>query len=241
VQDTLPAQIENIELLSHLSRERLSLVAQSCMWRRFKRGEQILSRDSESRDSFFVASGKVEVANFSSNGREIAYATIAEGGYFGELSAIDDRPRSAAVTAADDCVVAVMPRTAFIDLIRDDPQVSLTVMNRLANVIRACDDRIMDPQYPGGRAAGLCAGLAVVRTRPGGAEPVVGLSDAHASRYRRACQHHPRNGCARARSVDPIGLGSAQGADVVHQRPGNLEKHVREFRSAAGAGVLIPS
>ena len=170
MQDTLPAQIENIELLSHLSRERLSLVAQSCMWRRFKRGEQILSRDSESRDSFFVASGKVEVANFSSNGREIAYATIAEGGYFGELSAIDDRPRSAAVTASDDCVVAVMPRTAFIDLIRDDPQVSLTVMNRLANVIRACDDRIMDPQYPGGRAAGLCRGLAVVRTRPGGAE-----------------------------------------------------------------------
>ena len=144
MQDTLPAQIENIELLSHLSRERLSLVAQSCMWRRFKRGEQILSRDSESRDLYFVASGKVEVANFSSNGREIAYATIAEGGYFGELSAIDDRPRSAAVTASDDCVVAVMPRTAFIDLIRDDPQVSLTVMNRLANVIRACDERIMD-------------------------------------------------------------------------------------------------
>ena len=110
MQDTLPAQIENIELLSHLSRERLSLVAQSCMWRRFKRGEQILSRDSESRDLYFVASGKVEVANFSSNGREIAYATIAEGGYFGELSAIDDRPRSAAVTASEDCVVAVMPR-----------------------------------------------------------------------------------------------------------------------------------
>ena len=144
MQDTLPAQIENIELLSHLSRERLSLVAQSCMWRRFKRGEQILSRDSESRDLYFVASGKVEVANFSSNGREIAYATIAEGGYFGELSAIDDRPRSAAVTASEDCVVAVMPRTAFIDLIRDDPQVSLTVINRLANVIRACDERIMD-------------------------------------------------------------------------------------------------
>jgi CRP-like cAMP-binding protein len=144
VQDTLPAQIENIDLLSHLSREKLNLVAQSCMWRRFKRGEQILSRDSESRDLFFVASGKVEVANFSSNGREIAYATIDSGGFFGELSAIDDRPRSASVTASDDCVVAIMPRTAFIDLIRDDPDISLTVMNRLANIIRACDERIMD-------------------------------------------------------------------------------------------------
>ncbi len=144
MQDTLAAQLENIELLSHLPREKLNFLAQGCVWRRHKRNEQILSRDSESRDLFFVVSGSVEVANYSSTGREIAYATIKEGEYFGELSAIDDRPRSAAITAGENCTLAVMPRTLFIDLLRDEPDVALAVLNRLANIVRACDDRIMD-------------------------------------------------------------------------------------------------
>jgi CRP-like cAMP-binding protein len=144
VEDFSPDQLGNSELLLELSPETLRRVSQSCMWRRYKCDEQILSRDSESRDLFLVVKGAVEVANYSSSGREIAFATIGAGGYFGELSAIDDQPRSATVTAAEDCVIAVMPRSIFLDLVRREPEVALKVMNRLALIIRTCDDRIMD-------------------------------------------------------------------------------------------------
>ena len=144
MEDLSPNQLTSVDLLSGLAPDSLQRLAQGCMWRRYKRNEQIVARDSESRDLFLVVSGSVEVANFSSSGREIAYATIAAGEYFGELSAIDDQPRSATVSAAEDCLVAVMPRTLFLDLMRDQPEAALKVLNRLARIIRICDDRIMD-------------------------------------------------------------------------------------------------
>ena len=137
-------QLARVRLLSHLEPEALKRVAQGCMWRRYKRHEQILSRDSESRDIYLVIEGSVEVANYSSSGREIAYATIGAGEYFGELSAIDDLPRSATVSTAEDSLLAVMPRMIFLDLLQSDARVALAVMGRLAGIIRACDDRIMD-------------------------------------------------------------------------------------------------
>lgn len=144
MEDHSSSQLASVDLLSDLPPDSLQRLAQGCMWRRFKRNEQIVARDSESRDLFLVLSGSVEVANFSSSGREIAYATIAAGQYFGELSAIDDQPRSATVSAAEDCLLAVMPRTLFLDLMRDEPAAALKVLNRLARIIRICDDRIMD-------------------------------------------------------------------------------------------------
>ena len=139
-----PDQLASVELLSDLAPDALQRLEQGCMWRRYKRGEEIVARDSDSRDLFVVITGSVEVANFSTTGREIAYATIPAGEYFGELSALDNLPRSATVSAAEDTLVAVMPRTLFIDVMRDEPKAALKMMMRLAHIIRICDDRIMD-------------------------------------------------------------------------------------------------
>jgi len=144
MDDNPSAQLAGIRLLSHLGPEALKPVAQSCMWRRYRRNEQIVNRESESRDVFLVVKGSVEVANYSSTGREIAFATIPVGEYFGELSAIDNLPRSATVSAAEDCSIAIMPRMIFLELLRNDAKVATAVMRRLASIVRTCDDRIMD-------------------------------------------------------------------------------------------------
>jgi CRP/FNR family transcriptional regulator, cyclic AMP receptor protein len=144
MEEQSPNQLATVGLLSGLSPEALQRLGQGCMWRRYKRGEEIVARDSDSRDLFLVVTGSVEVANFSTTGREIAYATIPSGEYFGELSAIDNLPRSATVSAAEESLLAVVPRTLFLDLMRDEPDAALKVMSRLARIIRICDDRIMD-------------------------------------------------------------------------------------------------
>ncbi len=69
-----PDQLASVELLSGLAPDALQRLKQGCMWRRYKRGEEIVARDSDSRDLFMVVTGSVEVANFSTTGREIAYA-----------------------------------------------------------------------------------------------------------------------------------------------------------------------
>jgi len=136
--------LKGIELLADLPVDEVSILEQKCNWLCYERNEQILDREHDSRDVFFVVKGRVQVKNYSFSGREIALATITEGGYFGELSAVDQQPRSANVLAAEHSIVASLSPNYFIELIKRYPSVALRVLNRLAQIVRNCDERIMD-------------------------------------------------------------------------------------------------
>jgi CRP/FNR family cyclic AMP-dependent transcriptional regulator len=136
--------LENIELLSGLTAEERQSIAVKCNWKTYSTGKQILEKSSTSRDVFFGVSGSVNVVNFGVSGREVAYATVEAGQYFGELSAIDGRPRSANVIANKECALASMSPENFAELLKDHPDVSIQVLQRLARIIRVNDERILD-------------------------------------------------------------------------------------------------
>lgn len=144
MEKTKARQLDGIELLEELPAAELRELERRSTWRHYARNEQILDRDSDSRDVYFVVKGRVQVKNYSFSGREIALATVRAGGYFGELSAIDNEPRSASVLAAEQCLLAGMSPRLFGDLLRRHPELALRVLRRLALIIRTCDERIMD-------------------------------------------------------------------------------------------------
>ncbi len=136
--------LDNIELLQDLSPEERMAISTQCTWKTYTSGEQILERSSTSRDVFFVVDGSVNVVNFGVSGREVAYATVESGQYFGELSAIDGRPRSANIIANKKCLLASLSPESFSELLLTHPEIMLEVMQRLARIIRINDDRILD-------------------------------------------------------------------------------------------------
>lgn len=127
-----------------LGEEELAALERRCTWRRFKNGEQVLDRNSESRDVMFVVEGQVQIVNYSTSGREIAYATVRQGGYFGELAAIDGLPRSASAVAQGPCVLAQIAPQVFLEFVIARPETAMQLFQRLAKIIRTCDERIMD-------------------------------------------------------------------------------------------------
>jgi CRP-like cAMP-binding protein len=142
-QDT-GSRLSGIRLIRELPPQRLQLLERRCSWRRYGPGEQILDRDSESRDVFLVVDGTVEVVNYSITGREVAFGRVRAGGYFGELAAIDGRRRSANVVATEPSTLAVMPPDVFIGMLTEHPSIALHVLRRLAHIVRTADERIMD-------------------------------------------------------------------------------------------------
>ena len=60
--------LTGIELLADLPDDEVSELRQKCSWLRYDRNEQILDRESDSRDVFFVVKGRVQVRNFSFSG-----------------------------------------------------------------------------------------------------------------------------------------------------------------------------
>ena len=139
-----PDNLKGIELLRELSASELEQAAKDCAWKQYAANEQIIDRQSETTDVFLVVEGRVRVVNYSITGREITLDDINAGGHFGELAAIDQKPRSASVMALTPCNLAVISRDFFLDMIESQPGVAILVMRDLAGIIRNSTVRIMD-------------------------------------------------------------------------------------------------
>lgn len=140
-----PSQtLAGIELFKGLSPTERQAIERRCRWRTYADGEQIIDRENDTQDVFFVLSGMTRVVNYSPGGREVSFDEIGPGGVFGELAAIDGRPRSAAVVARGESLVASLSPVAFRETLDGYPQVANALLRRLAAVVRGSTDRIMD-------------------------------------------------------------------------------------------------
>ncbi len=139
-----PETLDGVGLLAELPPDARSAIAKQCRWKRYSSGEQIIDRQSETRDVFFVISGRARVVIYSSSGREVTLDDIETGGFFGELAALDGAPRSASVMAISDSMVATLPPEVFLRVIRDHSSVAMQVLWRLTAIVRAATDRIVD-------------------------------------------------------------------------------------------------
>jgi CRP-like cAMP-binding protein len=137
-------RLDGIPFMACLTREQRDDVARRCRWRRYGAHEQIVDRDSTDRDVYFVVSGEVQIVNFSLTGREVAFATLAPGAFFGELSALDGEPRSASAVATKDSLLVSLPAGLFTQLVIDHPEMTTLLLRRLTSIIRTNTERIMD-------------------------------------------------------------------------------------------------
>ena len=131
-------------LFADLEQSELDAIEKLCAFNRYSSQEQIIDRDSESRDVFFVVEGRVRVVLSSLSGREVTLDDLESGSYFGQLAALDGHPRSASVMALESTLVATMRPTHFMTMLEEHPSIAMKVMLEFTRIIRASTDRIMD-------------------------------------------------------------------------------------------------
>ncbi|MDA1089593.1 MAG: EAL domain-containing protein [Proteobacteria bacterium] len=100
--------------------------------RTFAAGEEIFRIGERGRHAYFIESGSVEVS-IPQNGDTVVIAELGKGEIFGEMSMIDDAPRSATVTAKVDTEVIEIQRSRFIQPLKStDPMMDLLLRIILA-------------------------------------------------------------------------------------------------------------
>lgn len=98
--------------------------------RKFAAGKEIFRMGDRGRHAYIIERGNVEVSTMR-NGENLIIAELGKGEIFGELSMIDDAPRSATVTATEDTEVIVIQRSRLLKPLTDaDP-----LMNLLLRVV----------------------------------------------------------------------------------------------------------
>ena len=100
---------------------------------------------------FIVDSGSLRVSVISGDGKEISFVVLRAGDYFGELSMIDGRRRSATVTAIESSELFVLGHSEYQELLREYPHTATEFLTRLlltlVNRMRATDQLYQDSVF----------------------------------------------------------------------------------------------
>jgi len=113
--------------------------------RQFEPGEVIIEENDMGEPAYIIEHGQVEVTK-QLDGERVHLGYIEAGETFGEMSMIDDKPRSATVTAVEKTVTREIHRDAFFDSLQTDPEISISILKVLFERLREAHVKILQLQ-----------------------------------------------------------------------------------------------
>jgi SulP family sulfate permease len=122
-------ELGDISVFRGLSPEQLQIVQNCVQPVLFRRGEIIFQEGEVGDGIYFILSGYVSVFTGS---RDHRLATFAEGMFFGEMSILEDKPRSATVRAETDTRLLFISKDNFQQLTESDPSIIAHILQRLS-------------------------------------------------------------------------------------------------------------
>ncbi len=154
--------LKKIPLFSSLKDEELEAIYKVAIMRKFKKDLFILLENEGGDTLFVITGGKVKVTAFSEHGKEVIFSILEDGDFFGDMSPLDGKPRSASVVAVEDSEVCLIRRTDFIRILENHPSIALKLLEELTSRLRKADERIESLAFLDvtGRVTGILLQLA---------------------------------------------------------------------------------
>jgi len=87
--------------------------------------------------AYIVEVGSLQVSKVNAQNKKQILAQLKANDIFGELGLIDGLPRSATVTALEDCTVKVLTKESFNSLTTSNPEALIPIFKVLASRLRS--------------------------------------------------------------------------------------------------------
>lgn len=104
----------------------------------------IITQDDEKNEVYLLESGRVEISLWSIDSSETIFREVYAGQMFGELSAIDSRPRSVSAIALENCHLYRMSGRQFKYLLIEDLEFRSWFDLFMVNRIRSLSERVFE-------------------------------------------------------------------------------------------------
>lgn len=108
-----------------------------------RNGQVLFAEGDPSTCVYCCVSGRIKVFVTTPTGRDLLLGVKDPGHAFGELSAIDLRPRSAAASAIERSVVAQLGADEFLEALETVPGLAVIVLRELAEQLRRANARVV--------------------------------------------------------------------------------------------------
>lgn len=137
MQMDIGKKMQDIELFSGVSSEKMRLLAAQSTYKKFKRGEMVIGETDPIRSFYVVVAGQLKLYRSSAEGREQTLQLLGPGDPFGLCTAFATDSFPASAMAIEDTTVLLIPGTVIEEAAKQEPAL-------LLNIIRILSQRLKD-------------------------------------------------------------------------------------------------
>jgi CRP/FNR family transcriptional regulator len=134
--------LKNLSIFKDIPDDIIREVLTIAVEKRYKKGEIVYYQGDKGYTLDIVKQGRLKVTILAEDGKEKTLAILSEGDIIGEVSLIDDRPRSATIEALEDCRLLSIRKEDFEKLLLQYPKISLEIAKVLSKRLRDADRSI---------------------------------------------------------------------------------------------------
>ncbi len=135
--------LKNVKLFSGLSQKNIKRIAKRFKERSFKAGEAVVEQGKPGVGLFVIVSGSVKIMKKTAGGDEFEVAVNGPGDFIGEMSVLDDAPRSASVVAIEDTKCLALVSWDFKALMHDKPEIALEILPVIVQRFRETNEKLL--------------------------------------------------------------------------------------------------
>jgi CRP-like cAMP-binding protein len=138
-----------IPLFGRVSEGDLEELATHLIERRFPKNATVVEEGLPGDYMYVIRRGRAKVTKASEDGREKIMNFLEAGAFFGDMALLGNETRSASVKTLEESVLLALSRRDFIDLLRQSPDLSLAVIEELANRLRETNEQARSLSFQG--------------------------------------------------------------------------------------------
>ncbi len=117
------------------TRDEVEVIARYLSLQVFESGELIFRQGDHQNYMAFIVDGAVDIVKESADSLEKIVVTLSQRTHFGEMSFVDDEPRSATAMARTDTTLLVLSSINFETLIDEHPKLGIKILRNIAKLI----------------------------------------------------------------------------------------------------------
>lgn len=133
--DSMEKLLSGVPIFSQLTSRELRQVGSIVHRRQYSTGEFVFTQGDPGLGMYVIEDGKVEIIFRDDAGTEKKLAVLIDGDFFGELSLLDESPRSATAIAKSESKIIGFFRPDLIELLSRSPKLGTKILFKLGEVI----------------------------------------------------------------------------------------------------------
>ena len=140
--DQMEKFLATVPLFRNLKDRQIKRIASRVRERTYQAGDVIVEQGKMGIGLFVIVTGEVDVVHVHPDGSTHKLNTMYEKDFFGELSLLDEAPRTASVIANGDVTCLALTKLDFLDVLSEEPDMAVEMLKTMAQRFRRSMDHI---------------------------------------------------------------------------------------------------